>query len=44
MTNRQEVITQLRSLKERLKTQYNVKEIGIFGSVARGDEGPESDL
>ena len=41
MTSRQEVITQLQSLKGRLKTQYDVKEIGIFGSVARGDEGPE---
>jgi uncharacterized protein len=44
MTNRQEVITRLRSLKAELSAQYDVKEIGIFGSVARGDEGPESDL
>ena len=44
MTRPQEIITRLRSLKEKLETQYDVKEIGIFGSVARGDEGPESDL
>jgi uncharacterized protein len=44
MTNRQEVITRLRSLKTELSGHYDVKEIGIFGSVARGGEGPESDL
>lgn len=44
MTNRQEIITRLRSLKAELNTRYDVKEIGIFGSVARGDEGLESDL
>lgn len=44
MTTRQEVISRLRLLKDELAVRFDVKEIGIFGSVARGDERPESDI
>lgn len=37
----------LRILKERkadLKTAYGVTDIGVFGSLARGEETPDSDI
>jgi hypothetical protein len=30
--------------KETFREQYGLKEIGIFGSYVRGDQGAESDL
>jgi predicted nucleotidyltransferase len=30
--------------KEELRKQYGLKEIGIFGSYVRGEQGTESDL
>ena len=33
-----------RSLKKTLADNYQVKRIGFFGSVARGDDTPKSDL
>lgn len=33
-----EVINQSRAQKEYLYKRYKVKEIGIFGSIARGEE------
>lgn len=30
--------------RENLRKQYGVKEIGIFGSYVRGEQGAESDL
>jgi uncharacterized protein len=44
MATRQEVIARLRSLKEEIATRYDVREIGIFGSVARGDDDQKSDI
>jgi uncharacterized protein len=44
MASRQEVMARLRSLKGELATRYDVREIGIFGSVARGDDDQKSDL
>jgi uncharacterized protein len=44
MTSRQEVMARLRSLKGELATHYDVREIGIFGSVARGDDDVKSDI
>ena len=44
MTTRQEVTARLRDLKEELASRYDVLEIGIFGSVARGEEDEKSDI
>ena len=44
MTSRQEVMARLKSLKGELATRYDVREIGIFGSVARGENDPGSDI
>ena len=41
---RQEIMARLRNLKGELATRYDVREIGIFGSVARGDDDQKSDL
>jgi predicted nucleotidyltransferase len=37
-------LTTLRRLKRQLVARYNVKEIGMFGSLVRGEEGAESDV
>ena len=37
-------MARLRSLKGELATHYDVREIGIFGSVARGDDDKKSDI
>jgi predicted nucleotidyltransferase len=44
MTTRQEVMVRLKSLKGELATRYDVREIGIFGSVAREENGTASDI
>ena len=44
MAKRQEVLARLRSLKEELADRYDVREIGIFGSVARGENDAKSDI
>jgi uncharacterized protein len=44
MTTRQEVIVRLKSLKGELATRYDVREIGIFGSVAREENTTGSDI
>lgn len=44
MTRLKEVIARLRGLKGELATRYDVREIGIFGSVARGENDQQSDL
>ncbi len=40
---RDEILEKLRSDKEALDA-FGVKTIGVFGSVARGEEGPDSDI
>jgi len=37
-------LQKLRELKPRMREQYKVKEIGIFGSFARGEQSDQSDL
>ena len=37
-------LKKLRELKPRMREQYKVKEIGIFGSFARGEQSDQSDL
>jgi len=41
---RDEVIKFIKENKERLKKEYGVKEIYLFGSVARGEEREDSDI
>ena len=38
------IINTLRKAKPYLERRYRVREIGIFGSYARNEQGPESDL
>ncbi|HWQ66164.1 MAG TPA: nucleotidyltransferase family protein [Methanospirillum sp.] len=42
--NCNDVISSLRNAKEEIHRKYRVKEIGIFGSVARGTAKDESDI
>ncbi|MEI6292550.1 MAG: nucleotidyltransferase family protein [Methanomicrobiales archaeon] len=44
MATREEVMARLRSLKEEIASRYDVREIGIFGSVARGEDDQKSDI
>ncbi len=39
-----EILSVLRLLKEHIQTRYKVTRIGVFGSVARGEASPESDV
>ena len=41
---RSEIINKLRRYKEKHQERYQFKRIGIFGSVARGTPGEQSDL
>lgn len=38
------IVDALRKAKPYLEQRYHVREIGIFGSYARNEQGPESDL
>lgn len=40
----QEIINKIRGEKSFLATNYSVSEIGLFGSVARGEENEKSDI
>lgn len=42
--NKLQIIDTIRSEKPFLKDEFGVEEIAIFGSYARGEELPESDL
>jgi predicted nucleotidyltransferase len=42
--SRDEVLRELRHMKEEFKTRYGVTRIGIFGSVARSEIRTESDV
>ena len=39
-----EIIRLLRQHREELRKRFGVKSLAIFGSVARGEAGPESDV
>lgn len=41
---RDEVMSTLRGALPELRREYAVRELYVFGSVARGDDGPESDV
>ena len=38
------ILSDLRRLQPELKRRYPIREIGVFGSYARGEETPDSDL
>ena len=40
----QEIINKLKEHKEELCKKYNIVSIGVFGSYARGEATPESDV
>lgn len=44
MRNLDEIKKVIQQHKPELASEYQVKEIGIFGSYARGEQQPESDL
>ncbi len=39
-----DIVEKLKLEKEFLKTNYSIKEIGVFGSIARGEENANSDI
>lgn len=44
MINKTQVIGKISSQKAFLEDKYFVKEIGVFGSVARGEQNSQSDI
>lgn len=39
-----EIIEALRALKPQLQKEFGIKRLRVFGSVARGEAGPDSDV
>ena len=44
MITKEEVLQKLKALKPELRAHYRVREIGLFGSLIRGDQGEASDV
>jgi hypothetical protein len=44
IVNREKVLVQLKELKPLLNQKYGVVKLGLFGSVARGDNTENSDI
>lgn len=44
MNELERISTSIRAVKPELARKYHVREIGVFGSHARGEERPGSDL
>lgn len=44
MSSPEEIKAKLASLKPRLEKEYPISEVGIFGSYARDEQRPDSDL
>lgn len=42
--NKEKILSFLREHKEQLHENFGVTKIALFGSYARGDQGPESDV
>ena len=38
------ILSDLRRLQPELKARYPIRDIGVFGSYARGEQTPDSDL
>lgn len=44
MKNKDEILQKLKELKPILEKEYNITEIGLFGSYLRGEQNPNSDI
>lgn len=44
MLSLEEITSRLRNNKQNLFSKYPIKQLGLFGSVVRGDTHPESDV
>ena len=44
MNQNEKVLKELRELKQEIRANFKVKEIGVFGSWIRGEQGPSSDI
>ncbi|KAF5078744.1 hypothetical protein DSECCO2_136320 [anaerobic digester metagenome] len=44
MTQAMTVLETLKSIKPQLTSQYHVRRFGLFGSVIRGEQTPDSDI
>lgn len=44
MKSREDYVADVKRFKEQFAAKYGILKIGIFGSVARGEHGPGSDL
>lgn len=44
MKNLNEIIKKLKEIKPDLEKDYNITELGVFGSFARGEQTTESDI
>jgi len=42
--NKNEILEILRTHRDELRKRFGVKSLAVFGSVARGEAGPESDV
>jgi len=43
-SSRQDVLLELKTLKGEVQKEYSVKTLGLFGSVARGEQTDQSDI
>jgi predicted nucleotidyltransferase len=44
MTQAMAVLETLKSIKPQLASQYHIRRFGLFGSVIRGEQTPDSDI
>lgn len=44
MKSKQEILSLIKALQGEMKQRYKVKEIGVFGSVVRGEHQQTSDI
>ena len=44
MKTKDEILVTLRELMPELESKYNVRFLGLFGSVVRGEQSPGSDI
>jgi len=42
--NKNEILETLRAHRDELRQRFGVKSLAVFGSVARGEAGPDSDV
>lgn len=44
MNSKETILKSLKELKDEIKIKYRVTELGVFGSVARGEDNVSSDV